>query len=259
MKLVRETDARCRIATMVNTEDKVAEARLNAFYAELQPTWLATDQKLKQMLLTSGLQPLGMETPLQKMRVEAALFCAADLPLVSEERKLQNEYNRLIGAQMVAWQGQALTIDQLKAVYQAVDRNVREQAWRLASTRQLADRQPLNALWQQLLTVRQQMAVNAGHENYRSFRWQQLVRLDYTPADCLTFHAAIAEVVVPAAERVYDRRRRQLGVETLRPWDLDVIPMVAPPCVPLRMWLSWHGRVRRSSNRSTQNWAPISR
>ncbi|HSV85364.1 MAG TPA: M3 family metallopeptidase, partial [Levilinea sp.] len=40
--------------------------------------------------------------------------------------------------------------------------------------------------------------------------------------DSLRFDAAIEEVVVPAATRIYEQRRQQLGIDTLRPWDLDV-------------------------------------
>lgn len=231
-KLMIETDARCRLAAMVNTEDKVAEARFHTFSEAIQPLWLAAEQKFKQMLLASDLQPQGMETPLRQMRIEAALFSPANLPLFTEEQKLANEYDNLLGAQTVAWAGQEVTVEQLKPVSQNLERSVREDAWRLGSTRQLADRAALNDLWRKLLTIRQQIATNAGHADYRSFCWQQKVRLDYTPADCLAFHQAIEEVVVPAAERIQARRRQQLGVETLRPWDLDVDPQGHAPLCP---------------------------
>ena len=72
--------------------------------------------------------------------------------------------------------------------------------------------------------MRAQLAANAGFANYRDYRWQQLYRFDYTPDDAKRFHDAIAEVVVPAAQRLNERRQQQLGVPTLRPWDMDVDP-----------------------------------
>ena len=59
-----------------------------------------------------------------------------------------------------------------------------------------------------------------------------MLRFDYTPEDCRSFHNAIEEVVVPAAARVYEQRRKHLGLETLRPWDLDVDPLGRGPLVP---------------------------
>jgi oligoendopeptidase F len=69
------------------------------------------------------------------------------------------------------------------------------------------------------------MAAHAGYDDYRSFRWKELHRFDYTPDDCMRFHRAIEEVVVPAAERIAEKRRRMLGVESLRPWDTEVDPL----------------------------------
>jgi oligoendopeptidase F len=58
-----------------------------------------------------------------------------------------------------------------------------------------------------------------------------MLRLDYTPEDCLQFQEAIEQVVVPAAARVYERYRLRLGVAALRPWDLDqdLYPILFPP------------------------------
>jgi oligoendopeptidase F len=81
------------------------------------------------------------------------------------------------------------------------------------------------------MEVRRKLAANAGLPDYRAFRWQQQLRFDYTPADCKSFQQAIEEVAVPAATRIYDKHRRELGVERLRPWDLDLelYPLHVPP------------------------------
>jgi oligoendopeptidase F len=49
--------------------------------------------------------------------------------------------------------------------------------------------------------------------------WAQRFRFDYSPEDCKTFHQAIEEVVVPAAKRLFEKRRQKLGTESVRPWD----------------------------------------
>src|SRR6185437_9272665 len=46
----------------------------------------------------------------------------------------------------------------------------------------------------------------------------------YTPEDCERFHAAIEQTVVPAVARRLERRRQQMGLDTLRPWDTAVDP-----------------------------------
>jgi oligoendopeptidase F len=68
--------------------------------------------------------------------------------------------------------------------------------------------------------VRAKIAHNADKPSYREFAWQQKLRFDYTPDDCKSFHKAIEEAVVPAATRIYEKRKQALGLEVLRPWDL---------------------------------------
>ena len=64
-----------------------------------------------------------------------------------------------------------------------------------------------------------------------TYRWQQMLRLDYTPQDCMQFQQAIEQVVVPAATRLYEKRRQTAGRGALRPWDLDrdLYPLDLPP------------------------------
>nr|WP_290666286.1 M3 family oligoendopeptidase [Ardenticatena sp.] len=231
---IHEIYARLYVTTTQDTTDEEAEARFKRFLSEVYPHVQVAEQALKQKLLASGLRPEGFELPLKRMETEARIFREENVPLFTEERNLTNEYNKITGAQTVEWEGEERTLPQMRPLLQEHDRDLRERAWRAMMDRQLADREALNDLWQRLLDVREQQARNAGFATYRDFRWQQLARFDYTPDDCRTFHQAIEDVVVPAALRIYERRRQLLGVETLRPWDLDVDPALRPPLRPFQ-------------------------
>ena len=231
---LEEQYARLYVATAVNTADSAARQRFDNFIDAVYPPAEAVSQTLKQKLLASGLQPDGFEIALRNLRAQADLFRSENLPLFAEETKLSNQYDQIIGAQTVLWDGQELTPAQLAPIYQEPERHVREKAWRAAFERQLADRGAINDLWQKSLALRLKIAYNAGKPDYRAYRWQELLRFDYTPADCRSFHNAIEQVVVPAALRVYDLRRQRLGVSSLRPWDLDVDPLNRPPLRPFK-------------------------
>lgn len=231
-ELVSETYERLYVAITVDTTDETARQRYDAFLDEIYPNSQAANQQLIDKLLASGLEPPGLAIPLRNLRAEAEIFRPENLPLLSQELKLNAEYDKIIGAQTILWEGQEITLDQLRPVYQDLDRSRREHAWRLACERQLADRQAIDELWGQLLPLRIQIARNAGLPDYRAYRWKQMLRFDYTPADCARFHQAIEKVVVPAALRLYEKRRRLLGVDTLRPWDLEVDPLGRPPLRP---------------------------
>jgi oligoendopeptidase F len=53
-------------------------------------------------------------------------------------------------------------------------------------------------------------------------------REDYTPQDCFTFHAAVADAVVPLENEAADTRKKLMGVDSLKPWDLSVDPLGRP-------------------------------
>jgi oligoendopeptidase F len=231
-RLVIETYNRLYVATTQDTTDEDAQNRYHTFLDQIYPATQTADYKLKEKLISSALQPEGFDIPMRNMRAEVDLFREANLSLLAEDLKLGTEYDRLIGAQTVEWEGKEVTLLQLYPVNQNTDRMLREKAWWKATERQLADRHRLDEMWVKYMDLRGKIAANAGRNDYRTYRWQQLLRFDYTPQDCAAFHAAIEEVVVPAIQRLYEKRRKHLGLNALRPWDLDVDPLGRPPLHP---------------------------
>ena len=232
--LISETRTRLWIRTTTHTADEAGVTRFHNYLVDIMEQVKSAEQKLKEKLLASGLSISGMEIPLRDMRTEVALFHAENVPLATEESKLSTDYDQITGTQTVQWEGQEITLLQLRAVYQNPDRAIRERAWHLEMERRAVDTPAFDALWKQLLQLRCQIATNAGYNDYRDYMWHARKRFDYTPADCTIFHGAVAEVVVPAATRIYERRRQRLGLETLRPWDLAVDTTNQPPLHPFK-------------------------
>jgi len=57
-------------------------------------------------------------------------------------------------------------------------------------------------------------------------------RFDYGPEECRRFHEAIEQEVMPVVRRLQAERRQQLGLKTLRPWDLTCDPFQRTPLRP---------------------------
>jgi oligoendopeptidase F len=231
--LLQEVFSRAQLGTIQNTVDEEAETHFKRFMAEIFPPMTQANNLLNKKLVESTLEPDNFEVPLRKMRNEIELFREENLPLMVKEQALSMEYGKITGAQLIEWEGEEVTPQQMNKVQEDEDRDKRERAWRLTMDRWLRDRQTFNKLWVESFDLHREMAKNAGFDNFRDFRWKQFNRFDYTPADCETFHNAIEEVVVPAAQRVNERRRQRLGLDTLRPWDLAVDTSGLPP---LRPW-----------------------
>ncbi len=230
--LVGEALEKMHVATTRDTSDTGLEKRYHAFMEEILPPMEGAEQTLRKRLLESGFETREMKVPLKGLKADFDLYREENLPLLVEEQKLDSEYARIIGAQSVTWKGEEKTLQQMQPLYQETDRRVRESAWRLVAERQIADRAPIGELWGRFLDLRLEISNNAGFSSYRDYRWQALHRFDYTPGDCQAFRDAIESEVVPAASALYEARRKKLGVESLRPWDLSVDPLLRPPLRP---------------------------
>ena len=234
-EVVYEQNNRLAVAVSSNTADKEAKKRYHENIEQVMTPASSYDQKLRKKLLASGLVPAGMEIPIRDMRAEVEIFRESNLPLLTQEQKLSNEYDRVIGAQSVQWNGEELTYNDVqKILVEENDRAVREQAWRLMRERMLADQPAIHKLWRELFALRQQIAANADMTDYRALVWKEELRFEYTPKDCKVFHTSVEKVVVPAANRVHERRRQKMRLDSLRPWDEYVDPLARPALRPFR-------------------------
>ena len=162
----------------------------------------------------------------------ASIFRPENVGLEREDSTLGQEYMRIIGAMTVEFRGQERTLQQMSKFYEETDRKVREEAWRLADRRALKDSVKLDELYDQMVSIRDREARNAGFENYLEYAFVKKDRFDYTPGDCVRFHEAVERHMVPLSHELDRERQETLGVDVLRPWDLKVDPEGRSPLSP---------------------------
>lgn len=150
------------------------------------------------------------------------LFREENIPLLTQIQVEQQKYQSITGAMSVTLNGQEYTLEQASVFLKDTDRTVRQQAWEAITERRLQAKKELDELFNGLLKLRHQVALNAGFENFRDYMFQALGRFDYTPHDCYKFHEAIEREIVPILEDQAEKRRKALGQKTLKPWDMDV-------------------------------------
>ena len=233
-KTLGEAGAKAGRAKSEDTTDQQAEAAYLYFVQQIVPQWTIAAQTLKTKLLAvPGFTPEpDQEQFLRRLRNDADLFREANVPIQAQLQTLANGYDKLTGPMTVTLGGEEKTLPQAGSLGLDTDRAVRENAWRAVQECWLQSRGDLDALYLKMLPLRRQLAQNAGLSDYRAFMWRSLRRFDYTPDDSLAFGAAIEAEVVPLARRILDARKQSLGVETLRPWDLNVDPAGQAPLRP---------------------------
>jgi oligoendopeptidase F len=233
-KVLGEAGAKASRAKSEDTADQAAQAAYLHYVQQIIPRWTVAAQALKTKLLAvPGYEPQPEHAQfLRRLRSDADLFRAENVPLQAQLQTLGNEYDTLTGPMTVTLGGEEVTLPRAEQALLDPDRGARERAWRAVQERWLQDREPLDDLYLQMLPLRRQLAENADVPDYRAYMWRALKRFDYTPADSQAFHEAIKTEVVPLARKMLDARRAALGVETLRPWDLSVDPHGRTPLRP---------------------------
>lgn len=231
-ELVTEAASLAMIAYTCDTADPAKEQAHLRFSAEILPRAEEQSVRLARRLVESGLAPAGLETMLKRFRTSIGLFREANVPLFAELEELGTVYQRVTGTMTAEWEGERKPLPQLAPFLQSPDRAVRERAYRATVAQYLTARDELAGLFDRMYALRQQVARNAGFENFRDYVFPAKYRFDYGPEDCQRFHDAVAETVVPATRRVLAERGRLLGLASLRPWDLAVNPYRAEALRP---------------------------
>lgn len=223
-RTVSEFFSRLNIATTLDTTDEKAREELQKAMSEIYPSLNKAHDSLNRKLLTSGLEPEGLDVIRQQIQAEMDIFSEDNLALDVESNKLSQDYMQIMGGQSVEWEGEETTLMQLKTQYKDTERSLREKAWRTVAERGLQDREAINNIWQKFMGIRKQTYENVDAADFRAYMWKARGRLSYSPDDAVAFCEAIEQVVVPAIERLREKRAKKLGVDVLRPWDGQLEP-----------------------------------
>lgn len=162
------------------------------------------------------------------------LFREENIPLLTQIQVEQQKYQAITGSMSVTLGGQEYTLEQAAVFLKDIDRTVRQEVWEAITERRLRDKEKLDELFNGLLKLRHQVALNAGFENFRDYMFQALGRFDYSPRDCYKFHEAIEKEIVPLLREQAKIRQKALGLDELKPWDMDVDVSGKPALKPFK-------------------------
>jgi oligoendopeptidase F len=109
---------------------------------------------------------------------------------------------------------------------------LRKEVFEKIVDRRKKDIDQLDLLYTELIEKRHQVALNAGFENYRDYKFQSLGRFDYTTEDCFKFHESIEKCIVPIVRNIQKSKLDLLGKSAFKPWDTAVDPEGKAPLKP---------------------------
>jgi oligoendopeptidase F len=219
-----------------DTKDKSYEEAFTFFCMEIEPKIkpysFELNKKLQASPFTAELDKNVYYPYLRNVDNAIKLYREENVQLQADMNLLAQQYGVISGEMTVDIDGKQYTLQQAVKFLHSPDRSVREGVFSKVAARRLQDKDKLNELFDKLLVLRQQVAKNAGFDNYRDYKFKELGRFDYTVEDCFAFHQAVKEHILPLHTMLVNHRKSRLGLDPMRPWDTDAEPVGTEPLHP---------------------------
>lgn len=218
------------------TDDEARAKAFTEFLEKISPAIKPLDDQLNQRFVELNKSySIDQERYAEYSRAIQAdidLFEQRNVDLQTQVDLLSQEYQKICGSMMVEFDGEERTMPQMGKYLLEQDRDLRERAWKASANRRMQDKDKLDEIFDKMLNLRHQIALNAGCDNFMEYKFRQLHRFDYTPADCKQYHDTVEKLVVPVWKKVCERRKARMKLDQLKPWDTSVDPLGLPPLKP---------------------------
>ncbi|MCA9407441.1 MAG: M3 family oligoendopeptidase [Candidatus Omnitrophica bacterium] len=218
------------------TDDKARAEAYKNFIEKIVPAIKPIEDKINRKLLEESkrfsLDQDRYHVYLRGVENDVKLFVQENVELQTKVSLLSQEYQTICAAMTVQFQGEEKTLPQMSKFLLEPDRALREEAWRATSKRRLEDQAKLDDIFDKMVKLRHQTAINAKCANFCEYKFKSMHRFDYTPGDCKTYHQTIEKIVLPIWTKILKRRKEQMKLDTLKPWDSAVDPLGRPPLKP---------------------------
>lgn len=210
------------ISTKINPEVQKAEEVLN--------------QKVLESPFCNELNTERYAVLSKKLQNKADLFNEANIVLEAELQPIAAQYRQIVGGLTVEIDGKELTLHQASSFLDGSDRSQRESAWKKINEARFRVKEKFDDIFDRMLKLRHQMAINAGFENYRDYAHIQKERFDYTPEQCFDFHESIKSCVLPVLKKITNNHREKINLpeNDYRPWDTAAVPQNQKPLRPFQ-------------------------
>ncbi|MFA9558967.1 M3 family oligoendopeptidase [Evansella sp. AB-rgal1] len=215
-----------------NTEDPDIKSTYLHDQQMIQPLLMKYKAKLNEKCCESPYfnqldeKRYGLMRRVRESKVK--LFREENIPLMVKEEELSTKYSEIMGGLTVTWEGEEKPFPFIQSLLDHLDRDVREKAYYAMMSAYKQIKSDIDAIMDELVQLRHQIALNAGFDNYRDYMFVAKNR-EYSVQDCYDFHENVEKHIIPAWNRLAEVFKSKLGVDTYRPWDNTAKLMKNPP------------------------------
>ncbi len=151
--------------------------------------------------------------------IDARTFSPEIVPELQRENALTTEYSKLLAGAQIPFEGGVYTLSQLTPIKQDADASRRAAAWAAEDAWYAEHAESLDAIYAELVTLRDKMGRKLGHDGYIPLGYDRLGRNCYGPEQVAAFREQIARDMVPIVAQVKKDQEKRLGVDKLKFYD----------------------------------------
>lgn len=235
---ISEESARLYIDMTCQTDDEEKSKAYIQYIETIQPKWEKWQKDLHKKVhacpFKQKLDPSLYTVWLKSIDTQIRLFREANIPIQTKISLLSQKYQETIGGLSAEWEGVETTLSRIEKNLEETNRDTREKAWRTIANKRLEKAEELNNLFFEMMELRLQIAKNSGFDNYLDYTFTIMERTDYTPAECVAYHQTVKQYVVPLYQKILEHKKKKLGLDHLRPWDLNCDSSRRAPLKPFQ-------------------------
>lgn len=233
---ISELQTHLEVAVQRNTNDKESEKKLQFFDERILSQMLRVRAHLIDIYLSSPWRA-SMHAD-DRGRIAADFqnrrrYTSASLvELQLTENQLIRQYRQFMSAAVTDFRGRQLQLSVIVGKLNDNSAETRKDAFFSYWSYIEEHESELQDLFQKLLENRNNQALTLGEQSYIPLAFAELGRLDYSVEDCKKFRDSISEHVIPVTNELAKYQALNLRTRTVKPWDVNAWPQLAPTCSP---------------------------
>lgn len=146
-----------------------------------------------------------------------------------KEGELAQQYSKIVACGEVVIGGETMTLSRAVGLSTSEKAEVRRESFQKYRKWFIDHHQEVSSIFDEMVKVRHQMALNLGDENFLKLGYAGMQRTDYGRAEVETFREALKKEIVPLVAKLRVQQAKELGTPGLKAWDVNYQPSLHFP------------------------------
>ncbi len=205
----------CSVRHSIDTRDEFYEKETE-YFDEVGPLFsnLAVEAN-KTILSSTHLEDLKKYFGSHYFEIlECSLVMKEEaIPFMQKENALVTKYNKLIASAKIEFDGKTNTLAQMGPYTQVADRAKRKEAHEAVTKFFEENEAEFDKIYDDLVKVRNEMALALGYKNYVELQYKFLYRTDYNSEDVKRYREYIYKNFTPLAVKLREKQAERIGLK----------------------------------------------